>query len=118
MTSALVGLTYSGGNKKRLNGRTKMAKQTDGPMPFFQLGKDQTDAMMGMQKELLDAYEQASQAWLARVKSEVDLWSALATKLAATRSPSEAMQTYQECVTQRMQMAAEDGRRLSEDCQK
>src|SRR5262245_30310763 len=95
-----------------------MANQTDGPMPFFQLGKEQTDAMMGMQKELLETYEQASQAWLARVKSEVELWSELATKLAATRSPSEAMQTYQQCVTQRMQMAADDGRRLSEDCQK
>jgi hypothetical protein len=74
--------------------------------------------MVGMQKELLEAYEQTSQAWLTRVKSEVELWSELATKLAATRSPSEAMQAYQQCVTQRMQMAAEDGRQLSEDCQK
>jgi hypothetical protein len=28
------------------------------------------------------------------------------------------MQAYQEYMTQRMQMAADDGRRLSEDCQK
>jgi len=34
------------------------------------------------------------------------------------RSVPEAMQAYQECISQRMQMAAEDGRRLSEDCQK
>jgi hypothetical protein len=71
-----------------------------------------------MQKELLDAYEQASRAWLARVKSEVDLWSELATKLTGTHSTSEAMGAYQECVAKRMQMAAEDGRRLSDDCQK
>jgi endonuclease YncB( thermonuclease family) len=36
---------------------------------------------VNMQKELLDVYEQASRAWLARVKSEVDLWAELAAKL-------------------------------------
>jgi hypothetical protein len=39
-----------------------------------------------MQKELLDAYDQSSRAWLARVKTEVDLWSDLAKKLSATQS--------------------------------
>jgi hypothetical protein len=71
-----------------------------------------------VQNELLDVYEQASRAWLARVKSEVDLWSELAAKLTATHSVPEAMTAYQQCVTQRMQMAAEDGRRLYDDCQK
>src|SRR5262245_40138620 len=95
-----------------------VAKSTDTSLAFFMAGKEQTEAMVGMQKELLDAYEQASRAWLARVKSEVDLWSQLAAKLSATRSAPEAMQAYQECVAQRMQMAAEDGRRLADDCQK
>jgi signal transduction histidine kinase len=100
-------------------GRYAMAtKSTDASMPFLNVGKEQTDAMLRMQKELLDAYEQASRAWLARVKSEVDLWSELATKLTGTHSTSEAMGAYQECVAKRMQMAAEDGRRLSDDCQK
>jgi len=94
------------------------ANSTDTSMPFFKLGKDQTDAMLGMQKEIIDAYEQASRAWLARVKSEVDFWSELGAKLAATRSAPEALETYQKSAAQRMQMAAEDGRRLSEDCQK
>jgi hypothetical protein len=74
--------------------------------------------MVNMQKELLDVYEQASHAWLARVKSEADLWSELAAKLSATRSMPEALESYQKFVTQRMQMAAQDGRRLVEDCQK
>ena len=89
-----------------------------GSTPFFEFGKEQTEAMADLQKELLEAYEQTSNAWLARVKSEVDLWSELAKKLTATRSPPEAMEAYQKCVGQRMQMAAEDGRRLSDDCQK
>jgi hypothetical protein len=94
------------------------AKPTDSSTPFPKLGKEQTEAMLGMQKELLEACEQASRAWLARVKSEVDLWSELATKLARTQSAPEALGAYQECVAQRMQMAAEDWQRLSDDYQK
>jgi Phasin protein len=83
----------------------------------FAWGEGRIDAIANLQREVLEAYEQASRAWVARVQSEVDLWSRLATKLARTRSVPEAMLTYQECISQRMQMAADDGRRLSEDCQ-
>lgn len=94
------------------------SKPTDASTQFSKLGKEQTEATLAVQKELLEAYERASQTWLARVKSEVDLWSELASKLAATRSVPEALQAYQECVAQRMKMAAEDGQRLSEESQK
>ena len=50
------------------------------------LGKEQTDAMINMQRELLAAYEQAGRSWLARAKYEVDLWSELAEKLSKTQS--------------------------------
>ena len=95
-----------GGSTKSKSGTT--------PLP----GQQRSEAMVNMQKELLDVYEQASRAWLARVKSEVDLWSELAAKLSATRSMPEALELYQKFVTQRMQMAAQDGRQLVEDCQK
>jgi 16S rRNA U1498 N3-methylase RsmE len=94
------------------------AKPTGSSTPFPKLGKEQTGSMLDLQKELLEACEQASRAWLARVKSEVDLWSELAAKLARTQSAPEALGTYQECVAQRMQMAAEDWQRLSDDYQK
>jgi hypothetical protein len=55
--------------------------QEIGPTQLFQLGKRQTDAVLNLQKELLDTYEEASRAWLSRVKSEVELWSNLASKL-------------------------------------
>jgi Phasin protein len=93
-------------------------KPIDISASFLKFGSERTEAMINMQKELLEAYEQASRTWLARVKSEADLWSELATKLAATRSVPDALGAYQECVTQRMQLAAEDGRRLFEECQK
>jgi hypothetical protein len=53
------------------------------PASAFAKGQEQTEAMLGMQKQLLDANEQASRAWLARVRSEVHLWTELAAKLAA-----------------------------------
>src|SRR5262245_47954163 len=95
-----------------------MSKASESPGPSSNFGKEQTAAMLNMQKEVLDAYEQSSRAWLARVKSEVDLWSELAKKLTATRNAPDVLQAYQEWVAQRMQMASEDGQRLSDDCQK
>src|SRR5262245_8374644 len=77
-----------------------------------------TDGMINVQKELLAAYEQASRVWLARLESDVDLWSELAAKLGSTQSVPEILQAYHKCVAQRMQMAADDGRQLFEECQK
>ena len=69
-----------------------------------------------LQKELSETYEQASRAWLNRVNSEIALWSELATKLSTTRSIPEALEVYQKCAAQRMQMAVEDGQRLFDEC--
>src|SRR5262249_15124498 len=69
-----------------------------------------------LQKELLETYEQASRAWLERVQTETALWSELATKLSATRSVPEALGVYQKCAARRMQMTAEDGRKLFDEC--
>ena len=38
----------------------------------FERGQEQAEAMLAMQKELLETCDQASRAWLDRVKSEVD----------------------------------------------
>ena len=89
--------------------------QEIGPTQLFQLGKRQTDAVLNLQKELLDTYEEASRAWLSRVKSEVELWSNLASKLT---HPFRSRGPGMDCVSQRVQMAAEDGRRLFDDGQK
>jgi Phasin protein len=103
----------------RATGRA--ANSTDpGIMPaqMMQLGKEQTDAMLNVHKELLDAYQEAGQAWVNRVKSEVEFWSELATKLAASRSVPDGLEAYRDGISHRMQMAAEDGRRMFEDGQK
>ena len=87
------------------------------PTPFFGFGQGQTEAATALQKELLSGYEKANRDWVARVQSEVAMWSELATKLAAARSVPEALEAYSKCVSQRMQMAAEDGRRLFDESQ-
>jgi hypothetical protein len=58
-------------------------------LPFVIWGQERTEAALSLQKDLLAAYEQANRTWLARVQSEVALWSDLATKLAGTLTVSE-----------------------------
>jgi len=88
------------------------------PAPLLQFGKERTDALMNVQKELFKAYEDAGRTWLARMKSEVDLWTELAGKLSESRSLPEGLKAYSDSVSQRLQIVAEDGRRMVEDAQK
>lgn len=101
---------------------SKTGGNTGGPEAgieqFLQFGKEQTDALMSLQKELGDTYEQLASRWTARVKSEVELWSELGKKVTASRSVPEGLEAYRDGVAQRLQMAAEDGRRLFEDGQR
>ncbi len=55
-----------------------------GSPPFMNWGQEQTDAAMALQKALLESCDQANRTWLARVQSEVSLWSDLANKLSGT----------------------------------
>jgi hypothetical protein len=86
-----------------------------GTPPFLNWG--QTDAAAALQKAFLESCDQASRTWLTRMQSEVSLWSDLANKLSGTKSMPEAFEAYSQCVSQRMQMAAEDGRKLVDECQ-
>ena len=83
--------------------------------PFLNWG--QTDAAMAVQKAFLESCDQASRTWLTRMQSEVSLWSDLANKLTTTQSVPEAVEAYSKCVSQRMQMAADDARQLVEESQ-
>ena len=82
----------------------------------FKFGNGRTEAMLRLQKELLELYDQASRDWLAQLSSEAELWSRLATKLAGTRSVPDAIKSYQEWISQRVEMAAADAQRLSDEC--
>ena len=86
-------------------------------IPFFNWGNERSEAAIALQKAVLESYEQASRAWLTRMQSEIALWSDLANKVSATHTVPEALETYTKCVSQRMQMVADDGRRMFDDSQ-
>src|SRR4029077_14784291 len=94
---------------------TTLYKLWQAPLGGF--SQDQIEAAVTLQKDLLAACEKASSAWLARVQSELALWSELAAKLNVTTSAPDAFAAYTKCASQRVQMAADDGRRLLDDCQ-
>jgi hypothetical protein len=81
------------------------------------MGEEQIGSAVSLQKEILEAYAHSSSAWLARVQSEVQLWSELAAKLTITRTASEALEAYTKCVSQQMLINVEEGRRVFEECQ-
>ena len=60
--------------------RTAAATQSS----IFKSANATTEAMLRLQKELLDGYEEASRNWLTRIKSETELRTGLTTKLAET----------------------------------
>ena len=70
-----------------------------------------------IQKELLEDWQQAGRHWLDRMQSEMALWGELGSKLATTRSTTEAFDAYAKCVAQQMKMTAQDAERLLKDFQ-
>jgi len=105
-----------------MNERTAAADKTaamrESAAQFLQQGKERSEAIFNVQKELLDEYEEASRVWIARLRSEVALWSELAGKVTSSRSIPEGLEAYRDGVAQRLQMAADDGPRLLEEGQK
>jgi hypothetical protein len=84
---------------------------------FLNFGQERAETAMNLQKELMQAYEQASRAWLERVQTELSLWTDLASKLTATRSLPDAIEAYTKTVSRQIQMTAEDGKRLLDNAQ-
>ena len=88
------------------------------PAGFLKAGKGQAEALTALQKELMEAYEEAGRSWSERMRTEMELWTELGKKLTSTHSVPEAMQIYQQSLTRRMQMAAEHSQKFAADCQK
>ena len=97
---------------------TKSPSSKFNPAEFARVGNKQADTLMEMQKEIYSLIEQANRDWLARAEKERALASELATKLSAARSLPDVAREYQEWMTRRMEMMAEDGRKFFTDSQK
>ena len=81
-------------------------------------GKKQVEALIEMQKDLFDTFQEINQAWLDRARSEARLNSELVAKLSAARTVPESADACQECIDKRMELFVEDSRRLLADSQK
>ena len=80
-----------------------------------EIGKKRAEAVATMQAELFKEFQEISQYWTGRAKTEADLASELISKLTAARSVPEIAKAYQEWASRRMQMVLEDGQRLFAD---
>jgi hypothetical protein len=78
----------------------------------FDQAQEQAKSVFAAQKEFLDAN------WFARAKSEAELATAMADKLAAARSMPDMTIAYQDWLGQRMQRCVEDSNRALADVQK
>lgn len=88
------------------------------PVDLAEMGKKRIEATNAVQSELIDKLQDMNREWLARAQSEVDLASELTTKLTAARSFPDAVTACQEWASKRMNMFAEDGRRVLADTQR
>lgn len=88
------------------------------PKRFFEAGKVGANSILDLQKELLTVYEEASEAWLGRLKSECDLWADLATQLSEARTLPDRLTACQHSFSKRVRLATEDGRFLMSEGQR
>jgi uncharacterized protein with gpF-like domain len=84
----------------------------------FDQAHEQAKSVFAAQKEFLDALEQINAHWFARAKSEAEFATAMANKLAATRSMPDMTTLYQDWFGQRMQRCVEDSNHVVADVQK
>jgi uncharacterized membrane protein YfhO len=96
---------------------TNDAFSVDFTRPFDQ-AQEQAKSVFATQKELLDALERMNEYWFARAKSEAQLVTSVANKLASARSMPDLTSVYQDWLGQRMQRYVEDSNHVFDDVQK
>ena len=70
-----------------------------------------------LRQELLSIFRRSRHIWSERAKMKGALWSDFAAEFDATHTSSEAFDAYSRCLSQRMQMASEDVKRIFEEYQ-
>jgi hypothetical protein len=88
------------------------------PPEFAAFGTKGLEGLVKGQSELLEKIQKVNQDWLERMQVEATVASEFATRMTAARSVPEAAAVWQEWALRRMEMAAEDGKRLLANSQK
>jgi hypothetical protein len=68
-------------------------------------------------QELLSTFRRSRHIWSERAEMKAALWSGFAAELDATCTSSDAFDAYSRFLSQRMQMASEDVKRIFEEYQ-
>jgi hypothetical protein len=102
--------------KQRMS--TKPTLPNANPAELAPMGKKQVEAMIDVQEEFIKAIEEVNREWAARVKAEQDLATEFAGKFTAAKSIPETAAICQEWMSRRMELFAEDSRRLVANIQK
>ena len=82
-----------------------------------QAGRKQLEALVELQKKFFDPQE-ISRDWAARAKLEADLAREFGKRLTEVKSMQEVVSVSQEWLNRRMELFAEDSRRLIAESQK
>lgn len=85
---------------------------------FAEAGQKGLRDAIRLPSEFSDYLQEATQVWLARLQSEASLASHLASELAAARSLPETTKAWQHWAKGRVELLAEDGKRVLADAEK
>ena len=88
------------------------------PMDLVGMGRKRLEALFEAQSKLIDTLPDLSREWMSCAEAERDLSSDLLAKLRAARSIPESTKVYQEWLSRRMEMFADETRMLLADAQK
>jgi phasin protein len=109
-------------------GRNTMEQQTGSattatplsafPVDLVGMGKKRLQALFDAQSKLVDTLPALSREWMSAAQAERELSSELLAKLAAARTLPESARAYQEWLSRRIDMFADETRMLLADTQK
>jgi hypothetical protein len=97
---------------------TPAAPLSSFPVDLVDLGNKRLQALFDAQSKLVDTLPALSRDWMSCAQAERELSSELLAKLTAARSLPESARAYQEWLSRRMDMFADETRMLLADTQK
>src|SRR5215471_13992020 len=81
---------------------------------LVETARKRIEALLEVQKELMQTLEGINHDVFSRAKKEADIASEFVSKLAGARSIPDATTTYQEWASKEMELLAADGRQMFE----
>jgi hypothetical protein len=88
------------------------------PVDLVGMGKRRMQALFDAQSKLVDTLPALSREWMSAAQAERELSSELLSKLTAARTLPESARAYQEWLSRRIDMFADETRMLLADTQK